>query len=79
LKYCPGHQHAVRNFGLFAPRALRHTLTAVFVILRQEQRPRPRPRPWADSIKRNFGHDPLLDRTGKRMKWVRRLAPKASR
>lgn len=73
------YQHGVRNFGLFAPRALRHTLAAVFVILRQEQRPRPKPRPWADSIKRDFGHDPLLDRTGKRMKWVRRLKPKASR
>ena len=73
------HHHAVRNFGLFAPRALRHTLAAIFVILRQEQRPCPKPRPWADSIKRDFGHDPLLDRKGKRMKWVRRLASQASR
>ena len=73
------HQNAVRNFGLFAPRALRQTSAAIFVILRQEQRPRPKPRPWADSIKRDFGHDPLLDHTGKRMKWARRLAPRASR
>jgi len=73
------HDHAVRSFGLFAPRALRRTSAAIFVILRQEQRPRPKPRSWADSIKRDFGHDPLLDRTGKRMKWARRLAPKASR
>jgi hypothetical protein len=28
--------------------------------------------------KRDFGHDPLLDQTGKRMKWERRLAPKIS-
>src|ERR1019366_2087256 len=30
----------------------------------------------ADSIKRDFGHDPLLHRSGRRMKWVRRLPPK---
>jgi hypothetical protein len=61
-------QHAVRSFGLFAPRALGQTSAAIFVILRQDRRPRPKPRPWADSIKRDFGHDPLLDHTGKRMK-----------
>jgi len=71
-----GYQHAVRSFGLFAPRSLRQTEAAIFVILRQEQRPRFKPRPWAESIERDFGHDPLLDRTGHRMKWVRRLAPK---
>jgi hypothetical protein len=74
-----GYQHAVRNFGLFAPRALRQTSAAIFVILRQEQRPRPKPRPWAQSIQRDFGYDPLLDHTGKRMRWVRRIAPKAVR
>jgi len=73
------YQHSVRSFGLFAPRALRQTSAAIFVILRQERKPCPKPRPWADSIKRDFGHDPLLDRKGKRMKWVRRLMPKASR
>jgi len=69
------YQHAVRGFGLFAPRALGQTSTAIFVILGQQRTPRPKPRPWAESIKRDFGHDPLLDQTGKRMKWVRRLAP----
>ncbi len=73
------YQHAVRNFGLFAPRALSQTSAAIFTILRQERRPCPKARPWAHSIKRNFGHDPLLDRTGKRMKWARRLAPRSSR
>jgi hypothetical protein len=71
-------QHVVRSFGLFTPRALGQTGAAIFVILRQDRRARPKPRPWAESIERDFGHDPLLDRTGKRMKWVRRLAPKAS-
>jgi len=73
------YQHAVRSFGLFAPRALRQTSAAIFAILGQRRRPRPRARRWADSLKRDFGHDPLLDQTGTRMKWMRRLPPKASR
>ena len=72
------YQHAVRSFGLFAPRALRQTSALIFAILGQERRPRPKPRRWADSLKRDFGHDPLLDHTGNRMKWVRQLAPKPS-
>ena len=72
------YQHAVRSFGLFAPRVIGHTSAAIFAFLGQERRPRPKPRPWADSIKRDFGRDPLLDHGGKRMKRVRRLAPKAS-
>jgi hypothetical protein len=73
------YQHAVRSYGLFSPRALSQTSAAVFVILGQERRPRPKPRRWADSLKRDFGRDPLLDETGKRMKWVRRLPPTVSR
>jgi len=66
-QHIPGrYQHTVRSFGLFAPRALRQTSVAIFVILRQEKRPRPRPRPWADSVKRDFGHYPLVDRMGKK-------------
>jgi hypothetical protein len=71
------YQHAVRSFGLFAPRALGQTTAAIFAILRQERRPRPKPRRWADSIRRDFGFDPLLDQKGKRMTWARRLAPNA--
>jgi hypothetical protein len=78
-QHIPGrYQHAVRSFGLFAPRSLGQTSAAIFAILEQERRPRPKPRPWADSLKRDFGHDPLLDQIGKRMKWVRRLTPKVS-
>jgi putative transposase/transposase-like zinc-binding protein len=73
------YQHAVRSFGLFAPRALRQTSAAIFAILGQQRRPRPRPRRWADSIRRDFGYDPLLDQTGKGMKWLRRLPPKVPR
>jgi len=73
------YQHSVRAFGLFAPRALGKTSAAISAILGQARKPRPKPRPWADSIKRDFGYDPLLDHTGKRMKWTRRIAPKATR
>jgi Putative transposase/Transposase zinc-binding domain len=73
------YQHAVRSFGLFAPRALGQTSAAIFTLLGQTRRQRPKPRPWADSIKRDFGHDPLLDRKGTRMRWTARLKPKASR
>ena len=73
------YQHAVRSFGLFGPRALRQTSAAIFAILGQQRKPRPKPRRWADSLKRDFGHDPLLDETGERMKWVRRLPPTVSR
>jgi hypothetical protein len=73
------YQHAVRIFGLFAPRALGQTAAAIFVILGQQKTPRPKPRRWADSIQRDFGHDPLLDHKGTGMRWVGRLKPKASR
>lgn len=69
------YQHAVRNFGLFGPRSVGQSSAAVSAILGQEKRPRPRPRRWADSLKRDFGNDPLLDTAGKRMRWVRRVAP----
>jgi hypothetical protein len=79
-QHIPEHyQHAVRSFGLFAPRALSQTSAAIFALLGQERRPRPKPRPWADSLMRDFGHDPLLDDAGRRMKWMRRLAPKPTR
>jgi hypothetical protein len=78
-QHIPEHyQHSVRTFGLFAPRAVGKVSKAIFAILGQEQKPRPKPRRWADSIKRDFGHDPLLDSAGKRMKWVRRIPSKTT-
>jgi len=71
-------QHAVRIFGLFAPRALSQTSAEIFALLGQQRRPRPKPRPWAVSIERDFGQNPLLDHKGQKMKWVRQLAPVAS-
>lgn len=69
------YQHGVRYFGLFAPRALGQISAALFTILGQTPRPRPGRLAWAVSIKRDFGRDPLLDRKGCRMTWVRRIAP----
>ena len=73
------YQHSVRYFGLFAPRALRHTSVAILAILGQERKPRPKRIPWVVSIRRDFGWDPLLDSKGNRMKRIRRLAPVTSR
>jgi hypothetical protein len=69
------YRHAVRGFGLFAPRAISRTAAAIFAILGQVRQTRPKPRAWADSIQKSFNRDPLLDHTGKRMRWVGRLAP----
>jgi hypothetical protein len=72
------YQHSARNFGLFSPRSLRKNAAAIFAILRQLQRSRPKPLKWADSIKRDFGYDPSVDPSGKKMRWARRLAPRLS-
>jgi hypothetical protein len=78
-QHLPEHyRHAVHSFGLFAPRAMRQTVDAVFAILRQERRSRPKRRAWADSLKKDFKRDPLLDARGRRMTWVRRIAPGTS-
>jgi hypothetical protein len=78
-QHIPEHyQHTVRSFGLFAPRSVWQTSEALFLMLGQKRRPRPKPRPWADSIIKDFGRDPLLLCTGERMRWVRRLAPRAA-
>jgi Putative transposase/Transposase zinc-binding domain len=77
-QHLPEHyQHAVRCFGLYAPRTLGQTSAAVFALLGQKPRSRPRPVPWAVSIERAFGRNPLLDDAGNRMNWVRRLLPEA--
>jgi hypothetical protein len=69
------YEHAVRSFGMFAPRASGNSSAALFAILGQSPRRRPRPVSWSLSIKRDFGWDPLLDRQGNRMTWTRRIPP----
>jgi hypothetical protein len=67
------YSHLARYFGLFAPRTDACLSALVFARLGQKRRPRPRKVSWAWSIEKHFGFDPLLDKRGQRMKWVRRL------
>ncbi|HEY1936893.1 MAG TPA: transposase [Candidatus Angelobacter sp.] len=73
------YKHAVRYFGLFAPRAVNQMFDPIFAAIGYKRLPRPTPPRWAESRKQMLGgQDPLLDRTGQRMNWVRRLAPQPS-
>jgi hypothetical protein len=72
------YQHAVRYFGLFAPRAVRQMFDVIFTAIGHKRRPRPTPPRWADSRKQLSGRDPLLDSTGQRMHWVRHLEPQVA-
>jgi Putative transposase len=72
------YRHAVRYFGLFAPRAVNQMFDQIFAAIGQKRRARPTPPRWADSRKQMSGQDPLVDKIGQRMYWVRRLAPQAS-
>jgi hypothetical protein len=72
------YRHAVRYFGLLAPRSKRRTATAIFLLLGQGRRPRPRRLGWAFSVRRDFGFDPLMDSRGQPMRWVGRLSPSTS-
>lgn len=71
------YRHAVRHFGLFAPRRWGQAGAAIFATLGRKQRPRPKRRPWAASIQQQFGRNLLLGHNGQRMKFVRHLAPAA--
>ena len=78
--HVPDHyQHAIRYYGLWAPRSKGRTSAAIFVLLRQQRRSRPRRLSWRRSLKTYFGRDPLIDRHGQCMRWVRRLKPYLSR
>jgi hypothetical protein len=67
------YRHATRNFGLLAPGTRGRTFAALFALLGQEKRRPPRRLSWANSLREHFGVDPLVDSTGQRMRWVRRL------
>ena len=69
------YRHAVRHFGLLAPRARCGLYQAFFNLLGQVRRPRPRRLSWAERIWMTFGHNPLLDSQGQRMYWSGRLKP----
>lgn len=71
------HRHAMRRFGLLAPRAQHVTAAALFALLGQRKRPRPQRLNWRTSLKKYFGADPLIDSRGQSMHWARRLQPVA--
>jgi hypothetical protein len=73
------YKHSVRSFGLLAPRTISQTTNAIFAVFRQKRRSRPKPLSWAWLIKHTFEKDLLLDKTGNRMNWTRRLPPKLVR
>jgi hypothetical protein len=75
--HVPDHyRHAIRHFGILAPRAKGRIFGALFAQLAQRRRPKPQHLSWAKSIERSFGINPLIDSNGERMRLVaRRAAP----
>jgi hypothetical protein len=69
------YRHAVRYFGLFAPRAINQMLDRIFETIGATCQPRPAPPRWAESLRQMTGRDPLLDSMGQQMRWARRLKP----
>jgi hypothetical protein len=69
------YQHAMRYFGLLAPRSKQQTSDAMFALIGQKKRPRPERLSWRKSLIKNFGRDPLLDSHGQQMRWAGRLSP----
>jgi hypothetical protein len=69
------YRHAMRRFGLLAPRAQRATSAALFLLLGQTKRPRPQRLGWRNSLRKYFGVDPLVDSRGQSMHWVARPKP----
>jgi hypothetical protein len=69
------YKHAVRYFGLFAPRSVNRMFDRIFSSIGCKRQPRPAPPRWAESLKQMTGRDPLLDSTGQQMRWARHLKP----
>jgi hypothetical protein len=58
------YRHAIRHFGLFAPRRWTQLAATVFANLGTKQRQRPKRLPWAIAIQSQFGRNPQLDNNG---------------
>lgn len=65
------YRHAIRYFGILAPRARRQMYAALFLLWGQEQRPRPQRLSWRASRLKYFGVDPTIDSFGQEIHWVR--------
>jgi hypothetical protein len=66
-------RHAMRYFGLLAPRSKARTWAAVFMVLKQKQRPHPPRLAWRWLRLKTFGVDPLVDSLRQPMHRVGRL------
>jgi len=66
------YRHAIRYFGLLAPGSKGRTYYGLFVLLGQKKLDRPKRLPWAESLRKDFGVNPLIDSRGQPMSWVRR-------
>lgn len=69
------YRHAMRRFGLLAPRTQGMTSATVFLLLGEKKRLLPQRLSWRNSLRKYFGVDPLTDSRGRSMYWVRRLKP----
>jgi Putative transposase/Transposase zinc-binding domain len=65
------YRHAIRYFGILAPRTRGQMYAALFLSLGQEQRPRPQRLSWRDALLKYFRVDPMIDSFGQEMHWVR--------
>jgi hypothetical protein len=68
-------RHAMRYFGLLAPRSKARNWPAVFLLLDQKQHPLSPSVGWRSLRLKTFGVDPLLDSHGQPMRWVGRREP----
>jgi Putative transposase/Transposase zinc-binding domain len=62
-------RHAVRFFGLLAPRCKAKNWTALLLVLGEDSRVRPARLPWRWRLLKTFMRDPLLDSQGQVMRW----------
>jgi hypothetical protein len=72
------HAHAVRYYGLLAPRSRSRVFAIMFKLLGQTRRPRPRRLAWAEMIMKYFGRNPLIDSRGQPMRYVSQCFPAAA-
>jgi hypothetical protein len=70
--------HAVRYYGLLAPRSRSRVFAIMFKLLGQTRRPRPRRLSWAEMIMKYFKRNPLIDSHGQPMQYAGQCFPAAA-